>query len=94
MIERQRPRRLHHADREIAAHVADARQLQERAQQEFLVSLQAGDDDFEQEIMLARDQVARDYFRHRQHRLLECRRLLVAMALGRLEKPLALNRYR
>ena len=53
VVERQRRARLDALDREVAADVADAGQLQQRAGQEMLIAGEIGQYGLEQEIGLA-----------------------------------------
>jgi hypothetical protein len=70
MSERQGRIGLHPADREVRADILDHRQLQQAADEEFLVMLEIGYHHLKQEIGLARDQMCRHHLRHGLDRLL------------------------
>ncbi len=65
MIERQCRCRLQGLDRNTAAHLLDDRKLEQFADEEALIMLEVGDDDFKQVIDLTGDHVAGDNLRHR-----------------------------
>src|SRR5689334_2638252 len=81
MSERQRRAGLQRLDRDVAADLAHDRHLQELADEEALIILEIGHDDFEKIIGFPRDEMTGHNFRHLDDRPFEARRFLVGVAI-------------
>jgi len=81
MIERQGGLVLHGLNREIAAYVTHARQLEQRVEQETFIGREVGNNDLQQKVGLSRYEMAGHDFRQGANRFPERRCRLVVVTL-------------